>query len=552
MNIHRYLAALLLIAPALALTQPSLAQSSKPNLNQRLTMQAKPAVVRIVNQCYGSYRYAYADFRHLKEEDQWKLLGEEVEWGLPSFIGTGFFINHKGYIVTSARVIEEDECKERLVKNLLVRVSDPLNIPSRGEEFKKEVKERIEKNLVTNNDYVGVVILPNPEVKPLSFSINHSGREHGNNVKRISKDIAIIKVAIKNAFALMLGDSDQVEIADDVITIGYPEEDIYLELKGIISDESFYEANVTEGSISNPNKKLKGGNPVLQVGFVAEKQVSLGSPVLNKDGQVIGMISFEPDKDGKPVGNPWVIPSIKLWEFIRQSGATNEQGEVSKLYQSGLEQYWNGDYRGAKEKFDQVKRLSPHHSEVERLLIDIENRLLKEWVNPLKNPTYLLLLALVAGGGVVAAVTYFLLRYQSSARKASLKKNGFGSTQNWLELECQGQIRRFLLDKEEHRLGRDSKWSDLHIPDDWEVVSRHHAILRKEGEDYRIYDGDGTVPSRNGLWLDDDSRVDPRDGYHLENGDQLKIGKDPHEQVVLTYFNPTTNQVEVKETKMAD
>ncbi len=558
MNIYRYLAALL-VAPALTMTQLSLAQSSKQDLNQRLTMQSKPAIVRIVNLCSGSYRYTYADYSK-SQKDQSEWIPEET-WGLPPFIGTGFFINHKGYILTNARVIEEDECKERVVDNLYSKVLKTLDISEDSTKFKQQVKDRIKSYVEI--EYQGIVILPNTQGKLLPFNVRQSGRERKRNVERIGEDIAIIRVTLENASVLLLGDSDRVKVANEVITIGYPENDLYLNYQGIITDDSTYEATFTKGSISNPYIKLKGDDPVMQVGFVNEKQVSLGSPVLDKDGRVIGMIS-------RLDNNLFVIPSSNLLESISQSSVNNEENEVSQLYKNGLEQYWKKDYKGAKEKFERVKRLSPEHSEVARLLLDIENELAVMWVNPLTDPTYKLLLALVAGGGVVAAIAYFLLRHQSSAGQAPdgspgasnqgksvfvppFQSNGNGvGKDSFLELEYKGQIQSFQLHKDEHRLGRDPAWSDFDIPTSWELISRHHAILRKEGENYRIYDGDGTVPSRNGLWIDNDIRVDHKDGYPLVNGDKLKIGKDVHEQITLTYYNPNSNQAGLRTTKMAN
>ncbi|MEQ8539714.1 MAG: FHA domain-containing protein [Coleofasciculus sp. D1-CHI-01] len=70
-------------------------------------------------------------------------------------------------------------------------------------------------------------------------------------------------------------------------------------------------------------------------------------------------------------------------------------------------------------------------------------------------------------------------------------------THPYLELNNQGQIQRFYLNQDTHTLGRDRTFSNLPIPPRWGVISNRHAILRKEGEDYRIFDGDGQRPSTN-------------------------------------------------------
>jgi len=94
------------------------------------------------------------------------------------------------------------------------------------------------------------------------------------------------------------------------------------------------------------------------------------------------------------------------------------------------------------------------------------------------------------------------------------------------------------IQNERHQIGRDPNWSDIEIPDAvWEVLSRHHAVLQQEGDSYRIYDGDGTQPSSNGIFVNE-TRITPQQGYLLKNGDQLTIGNQPHNQVLLTYCNP--------------
>lgn len=111
-------------------------------------------------------------------------------------------------------------------------------------------------------------------------------------------------------------------------------------------------------------------------------------------------------------------------------------------------------------------------------------------------------------------------------------------SQPFLELKNQKQTLRFSLQKDVYRLGRDSGWSNLDIPETgWKVLSRRQAVLQKEEGNYRIYDGDRVHPSRNGLFIDR-TRITLSQGYLLTDGVQLEIGQDPSNQVILTYYNP--------------
>ncbi|MFN6472463.1 MAG: ATP-binding cassette domain-containing protein [Nostoc sp. SerVER01] len=109
---------------------------------------------------------------------------------------------------------------------------------------------------------------------------------------------------------------------------------------------------------------------------------------------------------------------------------------------------------------------------------------------------------------------------------------------SYLKLENKGIILYFELKEQQHILGRDRTFADLVVPIDWQLVGRYQALLRKDGEDYRIYDGNGDKPSTNGLYIDG-IRITPESGYSLKNGTEIRIGQNSQDQIVLKYYNPT-------------
>ncbi len=116
------------------------------------------------------------------------------------------------------------------------------------------------------------------------------------------------------------------------------------------------------------------------------------------------------------------------------------------------------------------------------------------------------------------------------------------SDRPYLVLSSQGQVLQLELTQQQHVLGRDRTRADLVLPEAWRAVSGVHAVLRQKGENYWIYDGDGQKPSTNGLFVDR-TRITPNDGYCLKNGTEIKIGLDPKNQVLVTYFNPSAKAV---------
>jgi ABC-type multidrug transport system ATPase subunit/pSer/pThr/pTyr-binding forkhead associated (FHA) protein len=115
-------------------------------------------------------------------------------------------------------------------------------------------------------------------------------------------------------------------------------------------------------------------------------------------------------------------------------------------------------------------------------------------------------------------------------------KNGV-ITNPYLRLEKQGNILQFDLNKQQHIIGREKPTADLVVPEDWQVVGRCQALLYKDGQDYRIYDGDGQKPSTNGLYINR-IRITSDAGHCLTHGTEITIGQNPQNMVVLKYYNP--------------
>lgn len=112
------------------------------------------------------------------------------------------------------------------------------------------------------------------------------------------------------------------------------------------------------------------------------------------------------------------------------------------------------------------------------------------------------------------------------------------SSNPFLVLNNQGQFLPPLeLTANQHILGRDGAEADLLVPDDWRVISGCQALLRKAGNDYHIYDGDGRNPSTNGLFINH-RRITPTEGYRLAHGTEMQIGQNPQNRILLRYFNP--------------
>ena len=126
-------------------------------------------------------------------------------------------------------------------------------------------------------------------------------------------------------------------------------------------------------------------------------------------------------------------------------------------------------------------------------------------------------------------------------------------TQPYIELDNQGQKIILPLAKGINYLGRDPSWANMQAPREWNVMSRKQAIIEQEGDNFRIYDGDRhhQRPSGNGIFLNQ-SRINLTEGHILKNGEQLHIGQDPRQQIVLTYYNPQRGEMTIPSLRRLD
>ena len=323
---------------------------------ERLAMYSKPSVVRIVDGAAGQIVL--------------QLPGDQVRTYNVSAIslGSGFFISSNGYIATNAHVVSttkegEDKAKQALFWQMVQQIAQQLGRDprtfSRADINKLDAYSQLQSFQLFHH-----VIIPDGSAFP--FEIKQYGAPTGEGNDQ-GKDVAIIKIEVKNAPILKLGESDKVQLQDHVTVIGYPgAADTFN--SGLLSSKSALEATINDGKIS-ARKQATSGAPILQTSTPATHGNS-GGPVLNDANEVIGLLTFRGDTvNGQEVsGFSFIVPSNTVMEYVKSAGATNAEGPTDTLFREGLDYYWNQYYSSAIPKFEEVKRLFPQHSEVDGLI----------------------------------------------------------------------------------------------------------------------------------------------------------------------------------------
>lgn len=553
--------------PVLGLAQETLSA-------EQLTQLAKPAVVRVVDGCSGTYRFYNPEW-----ENETTFF---IEGTSSIGIGSGFFVHPDGYIATSADVVKNANnshrsCKNELFEQFLRRFEDRLGFDKGTYSEDEESRKFIENNSKLEGfEGISQVILSGG--KAFDFEIKSFGIPTNIEESITGKNVAVIKIEVQNAPTLKLSGPGLPKAGSDVLVLGYPTE---AEVD-FLDEESSLQMSTIAGSVS-AIKSTDDGVKVIQMSASVSAGIS-GGPVLDNSGKVIGLLSFGSlDETGTSV-IPNAVSTSTLNELVWVAGIENESGVVDTLYRDGLNYFWAGDHRRAKLSFENVKALFEYHSEVDSLIseatlafFDKENssnksvfslspwlwalilvsgaalgvaglflRMRKHMPQKLSVPEVLNTLSLASSEKETQTQTvqYKKLLLETSVKKQQAHRTKFNNSKvfstAWLEVDFKGETHRLSLFSDQHKLGRDTSWADLEVPSSWSLISMRHAILQKDGLSYRIFDGDGHQHiSSNGIKTENGILIDSSKGHLLTHGEQLKIGSVLSERVTITFFNPS-------------
>jgi putative serine protease PepD len=136
-------------------------------------------------------------------------------------------------------------------------------------------------HILTNNHVISLAATSGASIQvKLANGKNYGAKLVGRDV---SYDLAVIKIAVTDAPALQLGDSDKIQVGDGVIAIGSP-----LGLTG----------TVTSGIISAKNRPVTSGGGTRESSFINALQTDAainpgnsGGPLVDLSGAVVGINS---------------------------------------------------------------------------------------------------------------------------------------------------------------------------------------------------------------------------------------------------------------------
>jgi V8-like Glu-specific endopeptidase len=284
--------------------------------------------------------------------DPWDNIWSEAYY--EAFVGTGFCVNPEtGHIITAGHMVEisEADFKYDLIYAYL---SDNYTLDEWTNDDWNWAYENIkvegyeggpyDREVYAQFNTANAGIPDNPADNDTFIRaevIDFSGWDQ--------RDIALLRIQPQTGKALsgvIVGDSSAVEIQDNLTIIGYP-------WTSDIGQENVMNPTITSGSISG--RLMLSGTEVLQVQGNARPGNS-GGPVLNADGQVVGILTMLTDET-----NNYLRPSNDIRDMLSRNGVTNKLGMVDEEFKQGLVMYRLKYYSKAIEHFNAVLNLNQKH-----------------------------------------------------------------------------------------------------------------------------------------------------------------------------------------------
>jgi serine protease Do len=331
--------------------------------------------------------------------------------------GSGWFVDGKGWVVTSDHVVQAahqtppgviDEQAQRGVVAACVR--DELAAQGLAPGQRPDIEERLRRDA-----FARALSGAKVDLKPATFILLSNGARLPAQIVKYSspvstatgigvtsgRDLALLRVDASMMPALQPSRA-KVQIGDPIHILGFPGVMLTHEL---LNRQTKAEASVTNGTVSGFKEDVRN-HPVIQTDALAAWGNS-GGPVIDDRGQVVGVLTFVSASAGAEdsivPGFNFVVPADAVRNFL--AGTPVDLGEESPFnakWFDGLHRYFRGDWRGAVSAMRAANRLQPEFPDVKRLLADAEEKVAHPPPRPF--PWAMVTLAVLGLGAVMAMV----------------------------------------------------------------------------------------------------------------------------------------------------
>jgi S1-C subfamily serine protease/rhodanese-related sulfurtransferase len=300
-------------------------------------------------------------------------------------IGTGWFIDGRGWLITNAHVVDPahrqpswivHELKKKAIEEACVDPALKARGIMKGQQL--ELEEQIRRE-ASARGLGGAQVDTFPELTVLlssgatlkaevkKFSPPPALDVEGKPTKDYGRDLALLRVKEGVYPAIELSTRDG-QIGDPVHILGYP---------GVVQHHELLkqsvEASVTNGTVSG-FKMDAIGQDLVQTDAPASHGNS-GGPAINDDARLIGVMDFvslSPSGGAQVQGFNFLIPARDVKTFLQGTEVKPGESTFNPVWRAGVELFLNGSYTAALAKFDEANALLPDLADVKRMRADTD------------------------------------------------------------------------------------------------------------------------------------------------------------------------------------
>ncbi len=410
--------------------------------SQNLARLIEPAIVRVGVHVTGQAIAAPVQFSLTN-------LSFSVGNGSPQTIpideyltGSGFVVNPEGYIITNSHVVSLQTIKDEFIQNEAQQIfsneTAGLSKAQLQQLFPDDQTDsnftallmqyitqhttfQLQSQVVTfdpSTDQESIEGLMSTGFPVTVISVN-------DNYDQDGRDVALLKIAQTGLPAIPLGDDSTVTIGDKIYVFGFPS-------TAEINNSNPLDASLTEGIIS----AIKDADTRDFNIFQTDAKISEGSsggPLLNTQGQVTGIITFETGPATQANGDnfAFAVPISLAQQVLDENNIANITGVYYTAFEQGLQLYQANRCQAALQLFNQAEAATSGAFGVDKFVnpyIEACTTLIQEGRSldtPLEQLGYTLksvtrgtwFVWLVSALGLLAAVWLFFVLFQKLNRE---------------------------------------------------------------------------------------------------------------------------------------